>query len=183
MTTKHITFTAIMTAIIALLGLIPPIPLPFMPVPIVLPNVGIFLAGILLGKKYGTLSVIVFLILAACGLPVLSGGRGGIGVFAGPSAGFLFLYPVVAFLIGYARDKSIERINFGRLFLPTLIAGVLLLDIVGTLIMGVITHMPLSKAFFLSFVFMPGDIIKAIIACLIGAALLNHTRFKQLIRF
>ena len=58
MTTKHITFTAIMTAIIALLGLIPPIPLPFMPVPIVLQNVGIFLAGILLGKKYGTLSVI-----------------------------------------------------------------------------------------------------------------------------
>ena len=88
MTTKHITFTAIMTAIIALLGLVPPIPLPFMPVPIVLQNVGIFLAGILLGKKYGTLSVIVFLILAACGLPVLSGGRGGIGVFAGPSAGF-----------------------------------------------------------------------------------------------
>ncbi|MCB7376936.1 biotin transporter BioY, partial [Bariatricus massiliensis] len=84
-----------------------------------------------------------------CGLPVLSGGRGGIGVFAGPSAGFLFLYPVVAFLIWYARDKSIERINFGRLFLPTLIAGILLLDIVGTLIMGVITHMPLSKAFFL----------------------------------
>lgn len=183
MTTKHITFTAIMTAIIALLGLVPPIPLPFMPVPIVLQNVGIFLAGILLGKKYGTISVIVFLILVAAGLPLLSGGRGGIGVFAGPSAGFLFLYPVVAFLIGLARDKYSERINFIRLFIPVLIAGVLLLDIIGTLIMGVITNMPLSKAFFLSFVFMPGDIIKAIIASLIGSALLNHSRFKQMMRF
>ncbi|AYU55901.1 biotin transporter BioY [Staphylococcus debuckii] len=183
MTTKHITFTAIMTAIIALLGLVPPIPLPFMPVPIVLQNVGIFLAGILLGKKYGTISVIVFLILAACGLPVLSGGRGGIGVFAGPSAGFLFLYPVVAFLIGWYRDRTIERINFIKIFIPVIVAGVLLLDILGTLIMGMITNMPLSKAFFLSFVFMPGDIVKAVIASLIGAALLNHTRFKQLIRF
>lgn len=64
-----------------------------------------------------------------------------------------------------------------------IIAGVLLLDIAGTLIMGMITNMPLSKAFFLSFVFMPGDIVKAVIASLIGAALLNHTRFKQLIRF
>ncbi|ANZ32719.1 biotin transporter BioY [Staphylococcus carnosus] len=183
MTTKHITFTAIMTAIIALLGLVPPIPLPFMPVPIVLQNIGIFLAGILLGKKYGTISVIVFLILAACGLPVLSGGRGGIGLFAGPSAGFLFLYPVVAFLIGWYRDRTIERINFIKIFIPVIIAGVLLLDIAGTLIMGMITNMPLSKAFFLSFVFMPGDIVKAVIASLIGAALLNHTRFKQLIRF
>ncbi|GEP77078.1 biotin transporter BioY [Staphylococcus carnosus] len=183
MTTKHITFTAIMTAIIALLGLVPPIPLPFMPVPIVLQNIGIFLAGILLGKKYGIISVIVFLILAACGLPVLSGGRGGIGLFAGPSAGFLFLYPVVAFLIGWYRDRTIERINFIKIFIPVIIAGVLLLDIAGTLIMGMITNMPLSKAFFLSFVFMPGDIVKAVIASLIGAALLNHTRFKQLIRF
>lgn len=183
MTTKHITFTAIMTAIIALLGLVPPIPLPFMPVPIVLQNIGIFLAGVLLGKKYGTISVIVFLILAACGLPVLSGGRGGIGVFAGPSAGFLFLYPVVAFLIGWYRDRTIERINFIQIFIPVIVAGVLLLDIVGTLIMGMINNMPLSKAFFLSFVFMPGDIVKAVIASLIGAALLNHTRFKQLIRF
>ncbi len=57
---------------------------------------GILLAGVILGRKYGTLSVIVFLLLVVAGLPLLSGGRGGIGVFAGPSAGFLLLYPVVA---------------------------------------------------------------------------------------
>ncbi|MBH4862666.1 biotin transporter BioY, partial [Staphylococcus aureus] len=44
----------------------------------------------------------VFLLLVVAGLPLLSGGRGGIGVFAGPSAGFLLLYPVVAFMIGTA---------------------------------------------------------------------------------
>ena len=49
-----------MTAIICILGLVPGVPLPFMPVPIVLQNIGIFLAGIILGRKMGALSVIVF---------------------------------------------------------------------------------------------------------------------------
>ena len=75
MTTKHLVYTALMTAIICILGLVPSVPLPFMPVPIVLQNIGIFLAGIILGRKLGTTSVIVFL-LVATGLPVLSGGRG-----------------------------------------------------------------------------------------------------------
>ena len=115
------------------------------------------------------------------GLPVLSGGRGGIGVFAGPSAGFLFLYPVVAFGIGFVRDQYFNKINFAVLFVTTLVIGVLFLDIVGTIIMGFIIHIPVSKAF-LSFTFMPGDIIKAIIASLIGVTLLNHSRFKSLIQ-
>lgn len=182
MNTRNLVYTALMTAIICVLGLVPGIPLPIMPVPIVLQNIGIFLAGIILGKKYGALSVIVFLLLAAAGLPVLSGGRGGIGVFAGPSAGFLFLYPVVAFGIGFVRDQYFNKINFAVLFVTTLVIGVLFLDIVGTIIMGFIIHIPVSKAFLLSFTFMPGDIIKAIIASLIGITLLNHSRFKSLIQ-
>ena len=59
MTTKHLVYTALMTAIICILGLVPSVPLPFMPVPIVLQNIGIFLAGIILGQL-GTTSVIVF---------------------------------------------------------------------------------------------------------------------------
>ncbi|MCJ1655772.1 biotin transporter BioY [Staphylococcus sp. NRL 16/872] len=182
MNTKNLVYTALMTAIICVLGLVPGFPLPFMPVPIVLQNIGIFLAGIILGKKYGALSVIVFLLLAAAGLPVLSGGRGGIGVFAGPSAGFLFLYPVVAYLIGFVRDRYIHKINFIVLFIPTVVCGILLLDIVGTMVMGFIIDMPVSKAIVFSLTYIPGDLIKAIIACLIGTTMLNHSRFKNLIQ-
>ena len=167
MSTKNLVFTALMTAIICILGLVPGVPLPFMPVPIVLQNIGIFLAGIILGRKMGALTVIVFLLLAATGLPVLSGGRGGIGVFVGPSAGFLFLYPFIAYFIGLIRDRYYGKINFLILFVTTLIIGVLALDIIGTIIMGFIIHIPISKAFLLSFTFMPGDIIKAIISSLI----------------
>ena len=151
MSTKNLVFTALMTAIICILGLVPGVPLPFMPVPIVLQNIGIFLAGIILGRKMGALTVIVFLLLAATGLPVLSGGRGGIGVFVGPSAGFLFLYPFIAYFIGLIRDRYYGKINFLILFVTTLIIGVLALDIIGTIIMGFIIHIPISKAFLLSF--------------------------------
>ena len=59
MTTKHLVYTALMTAIICILGLVPSVPLPFMPVPIVLQNIGIFWQEFL-GRKLGTTSVIVF---------------------------------------------------------------------------------------------------------------------------
>ena len=86
--------------------------------------------------------------LVATGLPVLSGGRGGIGVFAGPSAGFLILYPFIAYAIGSVRDAYKHKINFLVLIVPTLLFGVLLLDIVGTIVMGFITQIPISKAFY-----------------------------------
>ena len=178
MTTKQLVYTALMTAIIAILGLVPVIPLPFSSVPIVLQNIGIFLAGVILGRKYGTLSVIVLLVVA--GLPLLSGGRGGIGVFAGPSAGFLLLYPVVAFMIGAIRDRFINEINFWILFVGILVFGVIALDVIGTLIMGMIINIPFTKAISISLAYLPGDILKAIVASLIGTALLNHSQFRQI---
>ena len=42
MNTRNLVYTALMTAIICVLGLVPGIPLPIMPVPIVLQNIGIF---------------------------------------------------------------------------------------------------------------------------------------------
>jgi biotin transport system substrate-specific component len=182
MSTKYLVYTALMTAIIAILGFIPAIPLPIMPVPIVLQNIGIFLAAILLGRKYGTLSIIVLLLLVATGLPLLSGGRGGIGVFAGPSAGFLFMYPVITYLIGLVRDLYFKKINFVVLLITTIVIGVVLLDIGGTLLMGIMTNIPMSKSVLLSFVFMPADIIKAVIASFIGNIMLNHSQFKQLLK-
>ena len=69
MKTKDIVIIAMFTAFIAMLAFIPPIPLPFMPVPIAFQNTGIMLAGCLLGYKRGTLSVVIFLLLVAVGLP------------------------------------------------------------------------------------------------------------------
>lgn len=68
---REITQIALVTAVIIALGMIPPIPLGFIPVPIVLQNLGIMIAGIVLGPKRGTVSVALFLFLALIGFPVL----------------------------------------------------------------------------------------------------------------
>ena len=97
MKTKALSASAILLAVIIVMGAIPGIPLGFIPAPIILQNMGIMLAGVILGKKYGFFTVLGFLILAALGLPILSGGSGGFVVFIGPTAGYLFSYPVAAF--------------------------------------------------------------------------------------
>ena len=74
--------------------------LTFTPVPITLQTIGVLLAGGILGARLGAISQIVFLLLVATGLPLLSGGRGGIGVFVGPSAGYLLSYPLTHFALG-----------------------------------------------------------------------------------
>ena len=181
MTTKNLVYTALMTAIIAVLGLVPPIPLPGIPVPIVLQNMGVFLAGILLGRKYGALSVIVFLLLVVAGAQILPGARGGIGVFASPSAGFLIMYPVVAYGVGLLRDKWLHKVTAWRLFIAVFLVGVVLLDLVGSIIMGMIMNVDIKTSLKGMFLFYPGDIIKAIIASLIGASMLRHSKFKQLL--
>ncbi|WP_235807339.1 biotin transporter BioY [Loigolactobacillus rennini] len=90
MKTRSIVYAALVAAIIIVLGLMPPLTLPFIPVPITLQSMGIMLAGSLLGKRDGTLSVSVVAILVLLGLPFLAGGRGGWAVLLGPTGGYFF---------------------------------------------------------------------------------------------
>ena len=78
--------TALITATIIILGMIPPLPLGFIPVPIVMQNLGIMLAAVILGPKKGTLAIFGFLLLALIGFPVLSGGQPGLHFLVDPLA-------------------------------------------------------------------------------------------------
>ncbi len=180
MKTKDIVIIAMFTAFISVLAFIPPIPLPFMPVPIVLQNIGIILAGCLLGYKRGTLSVIIFLLLVATGLPLLSGGRGGLGVFFGPSAGYLFGYPVVAFLIGFFIDRKWKDLSFTYALTINIVIGVLFLNLIGGFVMGEFMNISIAKRYILAATFLPGDIVKAILATMLLYSLKNIPEIKRL---
>lgn len=69
MKTRTTTYIALMVALLIVLGFIPGIPLGFIPVPIVLQNLGVMLAGALLGSRKGFLAVAIFLLLVAIGAP------------------------------------------------------------------------------------------------------------------
>ncbi len=84
--TRDIVFIALFAAIMAGLAVFPPIMLPVVGVPITAQSIGAMLAGGVLGAARGGLSMALFLALVAFGLPLLPGGRGGFGVFFGPTA-------------------------------------------------------------------------------------------------
>ena len=76
------------------------IPLPFTPVPINLATLSVFMAGALLGPKYGAVSQAVYVLLGAAGLPVFSNFSGGLMKLVGPTGGYIASYIVTAFVVG-----------------------------------------------------------------------------------
>ncbi len=100
MNTRDLVLSALFAAIIVVLGILPPITLGFIPVPITAQSLGVMMAGVVLGARRGTIAVLIVLVLVAIGLPVLSGGRGGLAAFAGPTTGFLIGWVFAAFVTG-----------------------------------------------------------------------------------
>ena len=82
------------------------ISLPIGPVPVVLSNLVAALAGVVLGPRWGFLSVLLYLGLGALGLPVFSGGTGGIGIVTGPTGGFLIGFALSALTAGFLADRK-----------------------------------------------------------------------------
>ncbi|OWA37503.1 biotin transporter BioY [Saccharibacillus sp. O16] len=167
MKTKEMVYSALFAALIAVLGMIPPIPLGFIPVPITLQTLGIMLAGGFLGKKGGAISLILFIVLVAIGLPILSGGRGGLAPLLGPTAGYIFSWPIAAFCIGWAAEKVWPSLKTWKLIGVNVIFGVILVNLIGATVMALITHTPVWTGLTASLVFLPGDCIKAVLAAIV----------------
>ena len=99
MKTKHLTFTGIMAALIVVCAWIT---IPTV-VPFTMQTFAVFLAVGLLGGRLGSLSVAVYLLLGAVGLPVFSGFRGGLGAFAGVTGGYLLGFLLIALVMWLAQ--------------------------------------------------------------------------------
>jgi biotin transport system substrate-specific component len=168
MSLKDIVLIALFAAIMAMLGLAPKIELAFVPVPITAQSLGVMLAGSVLGAKRGALAMALFLVLVAAGLPLLAGGRGGLGVFASPSVGFLIGYPFCAFAIGWLTEIFWRGLNFPKLFSINVGGGVVLLYALGIPGIALVTGSPLKVAALGSAAFLPGDILKAALAAAAG---------------
>lgn len=97
--TAHLVLCGLFAALTAICSYIN-IPLGFTPIPMNLATLAVFLAGGLLGKKYGTISILVYVLMGAVGIPVFAGFQAGIGVLAGPTGGFLLGYIAAAFITG-----------------------------------------------------------------------------------
>jgi biotin transport system substrate-specific component len=163
---------AVFAAIVAVLGL-PGGFAVFGAVPITAQTLGVMLAGAILGPWRGALAMIVFLALVALGLPLLSGGRGGVGVFVGPSAGYLVGWIAGAFVIGLIVGAGGRRLRWTRTAVGMLVGGIVTIYAFGIPVQSAITRLPLPETALQSLVFLPGDLIKAAIATAITMTLVR----------
>jgi biotin transport system substrate-specific component len=168
--TRDIVHCALFAAVVAALGLLPPIPLGFIPVPITAQTLGVMLAGTMLGARRGGLALGLFLLLVAAGLPLLAGGRGGFGVFLGPTGGFALGFPLGAFVIGWLVERLPRSGNVATLFFACVVGGIGAVYLLGVPWLVLVGGLPVEKAVGGSLAFIPGDLIKAGIAAFVTAA-------------
>jgi biotin transport system substrate-specific component len=124
-------------------------PNPFSPVPVTLQVLAVFLAGILLGPRWGTLSLVLYIAAGALGAPVFSQGNAGINhLFFSQTTGFIWSFPVAAFTIGFITHngmqvKPLDQVSIPRL-VGALLNGTLIIYAFG--IIGLILILALSLA-------------------------------------
>lgn len=170
---RDLALIASFAALIAALGLIPPIT-PFgIPVPITAQTLGVMLAGSILGARRGCLAVVTFLALVAAGLPLLSGGRGGLAVFTGASGGFLIGFAVGAYVTGWLVERRPERFTLGWLMVANAIGGIGVVYLFGGPWMAAVADLSFAKMLATLATFLPGDSIKVVVASVVAAAVLR----------
>lgn len=178
--TRDLALTATFAGFIAALGLVPAIA-PFgFPVPITIQSFGVMITGAVLGARRGAAAVCLFLLLVALGLPVLSGGRGGLGVFAGPTVGYLIGFPVAALVIGALIFWRGAPYNLWWGLLSVVIGGIVVLYAVGVPFTAWRAHLSLSAAIAGSALFLVGDAVKAVLAAVVAGAV--HRAYPGLLR-
>jgi biotin transport system substrate-specific component len=143
------------------------IPLPFTPVPVTLQTFFVLMAGLVLGPGPAAVSMALYLVAGAVGLPVWAGAAGasGLGYLSGVTAGYLLAFPVAAYLAGMLSGHELNR---KRAYVAIVAAGLLILA-AGTSWMALLTGSGLWEASLLGFwPFLLGDVIKTIAAVEIG---------------
>jgi biotin transport system substrate-specific component len=133
------------------------IAIPVGPVPIVLQNLFVYLAGLLLGSRWGVVSVSVYLLAGACGLPVFAGGMGGIGRIVGPTGGYLVGFLPAVWIVGLVSTQRPKLLlEIGSMMLATAV-----IYAAGTTWLHVLTGLSWPKTLAVGMLpFLPGDAVK-----------------------
>lgn len=163
---RSMAFTALMAALICVTA---PFVIPIGAVPLSLATLAVYLSGTLLGCKRGTISVLIYLLIGAVGIPVYSGFTAGLGQLLGVTGGFLMGYIPCALLTGLLCD-----IFQGRLpgIILGMFAGTLSCYLLGTVWYILLTGIDIGAALVICVVpFIPGDILKISTVCAIAVPL------------
>ena len=168
--TYEITITALMTAVTCILA---PMSIPIGPVPISFTNLAIYLSLYLLGWKKGTISYLIYLLIGLVGLPVFSGFTGGPAKLAGPTGGYIIGFIVMTVIAGLFIDNCRKP----WIQLIGMIVGTIVCYLFGTIWFCVVAGYTFQSALAVCVIpFIPADLVKMIIAMLIGPMIKKRIR-------
>jgi len=137
------------------------ISIPMVPVPVSMQTFAVLMVGALYGWRLGGITVLAWLLEAALGMPVLAGGKGGLAPFVGPTAGYLFAFPVGAVLMGWLAARGFDGARPVRAFGAMLLCTTLILAI-GALWLGAMIGA--AKGWALGVApFLIGDVVKSVL--------------------
>ncbi|MBB5337390.1 biotin transporter BioY [Pectinatus brassicae] len=162
-------YSALFAALIIVLGFIS---IPIGPVPISGISLGVMLAGAVLSVRQAVYSILIVILLGAAGLPVFSGFTGGIGILLGPRGGYYLGFLLGVGIISLLRGNNN---NTFRLFAAIFTGSILIEYIIAIPWLLFITQMHLKQAIWLGMLpFLPGDILKTILATILAKALYKN---------
>lgn len=142
------------------------IPIPGTPVPIVLQNMFIMLAALTLGPWWGLLSVAIYLFFGLAGMPVFSGGTGGLARFLGPTGGYLLGYVPATIAMGFIGGKKPKKLPAS---LAACVAGMAIVYAVGVARLKFVLDIPWERALASGlYPFLPGDAAKIVLTALLA---------------
>ena len=151
------------------------IPVPWSPVPVTGQTLAVLLAGVVLGRWWGGVSLSLYVGLGAAGLPWFGGWSGGLGYLAGPTGGYIIGFILAAMFLGYFTDKYIRSRSFLAMLGLMLFANFALIHIPGLIQLHLWLSLVKGEAVALSQLlmmgtipFIAGDITKAIAAAAIA---------------
>ncbi|WP_020143022.1 biotin transporter BioY [Terracoccus sp. 273MFTsu3.1] len=180
---QSVALVAVFTALLVAAAVVPGIPVGGFGVPITLQTLAVVLTGLVLGPLRGGLAVALYLLLGFVGLPVFSRGQSGLQVLSGPTAGYLVSFLVAALVVGVAARVVVRRSN-RSLWVPLLLVAsfattVAVVHALGVLGLMVNLRLPLSAAISADLPFLPGDLVKDVVA--VVAAVAVHRAFPDVL--
>jgi biotin transport system substrate-specific component len=179
---QSVALVAVFTALLVAAAVVPGIPVGGLGVPITLQTLAVMLTGLVLGPVRGGLAVLLYLLLGFVGLPVFSRGQSGLQVLSGPTAGYLVSFVVAALVVGLAARVVLRRTRslwVALLLAASFVTTVAVVHVLGVLGLMVNLRLPLSAAVSADLPFLPGDLVKDVVA--VVAAVSVHRAFPDVL--
>ena len=180
MQSQHLKMMILSALFCAIISVCAQLSISFLPmVPFTMQNFAISLTAVILGRKYGTIAVLLYILLGAIGMPVFAQFKSGAAVLVGPTGGYLIGYIAAAFIMGTMLKSG--AVTVIRAFFANVV-GLAVIYGIGVTQLKMVTHMAWGKAIAAGMTpFLVPDLLKITLASYVGVLVVRRLQSAGLL--